>query len=95
MHTLRLVRNDLSFESGYADLAFLVLCDANILRLRFSALVVHDGTGVEQVTDVITIKLQELHLHSEFAELRLLAPVLNFIEDEVEDARHDSDLLRR
>lgn len=51
--------------------------------------------GIKQISDVVTVEFEELHFDLEFTELGLFPSVLDFFEDEVEDARYDSDLLHR
>lgn len=86
--------HDFCLEAGHADRALFVLSDPDILCSLLASCFIDGAAMVQQVADVVTIQLEELDLDCEFAELRLFAAILDFSEDEVEDARHNTDLLR-
>ena len=48
---------------------------------------------VEQVTDIVTIELQELDFDLKFAKFRLLSSILDLFEDEVKNAWHYAHLI--
>ena len=78
-------------EASDTDRAVLGLCDSQHFGALSSLLV--DRCAIEQVTQIVAIELQKLDLDAELAEFRLLPPVLNLCEQEVEHSRHDSNLI--
>ena len=87
--------DDFSLEAGHADRTFFVLSNPDIFCSLLPSGLIDGAAMVQQVANVVTIQLKELYLDREFAELRLFTAILDFAEDKVEDARHDTDLLRR
>ena len=82
-------------EACDADRAFLVLRDADVFRRLLTGRLVDGRVRVKQVTNVVAVQLQKLDLDRELAKLGLLAPVLDFVENEVENARQYAYLIVR
>lgn len=85
----------LGFESCYADWSIFLLCNFDVLLSSLSSRFVNIWCWIngQQVTNVVTVQLQELNFDVEFAKLGLSAPVFDLFEEKVEDARHDTNLL--
>lgn len=81
----------LSLEASHTDGAVLGLRDLQNLGAIAGPQV--QDSAVKQVTNVVTIQLQELHFNTEFTKRRLPPSVLNFLEDEIKHSWNDSNFV--
>ena len=95
LNTLLASAHNLSLEAGHADRTLFVLSDPDFFCSLLPSGLIDGAALVQQVANVVTVQFEELYLDREFAELRLFTAILDFGEDKVEDARHDTYLLRR
>ncbi len=97
LQTLGFCMDILSLKSCNADGSIFLLCNFDVLLSSLPSRFVNicSWSNGQQVTNVVTVQLQELNLDVELAELGLFTPVFDLFEDKVEDAWHDTDLLMR
>lgn len=95
LSTLLLRRNNLFLDAFDPYVTVLLLLDLHFLSWFASDSISLHACWVEQVVYFLVIQLKETNSDFELGEFTLGPSDLQFVKDELEDSRHDSDLFLR